>query len=125
MKKVLIVDDQDMIRKLINMTLDDGTFDCIEAMNGEHAIGTLKQVKPDLVILDIMMPGDINGIGVCTRIKNTDVWQDIPVLMLSAKSQKIDIEEGLNAGADAYLLKPFSPETLLDKVNELLSGQAN
>jgi len=120
MKKVLIVDDQDMIRKLINMTLDNGLFETIEAVNGEHAIEEIEKCKPDLVILDIMMPGEVDGLGVCRIVKSTEEWCDIPILFLSAKSQKIDIEEGLNAGADDYLLKPFSPEHLLLKVNELI-----
>lgn len=120
MKNVLIVDDQAMIRKLVNMTLDDGRFSTSEACNGEEAIEMIKHKKPDLVILDIMMPGEVDGLGVCHIIKNTDGWQDIPVIFLTAKGQKLDVEEGLSTGADDYLIKPFSPEKLLQKVSDFI-----
>lgn len=116
MKKILIVDDQKMIRKLVNMSLATGEFESYEAENGTQALDVLTKESVDLIVLDSMMPGEIDGIGVCKAVKALPSLKHIPIIFLSAKSQKADIEEGLNAGADDYLLKPFSPEKLLDKV---------
>lgn len=121
MKRILIVDDQKMIRKLVNMSLSEQGFEIIEAENGEQAVQLINKESPDLVILDIMMPGEVDGLGVCHIIKNTDELKHIVVLFLTAKGQKIDLEEGKEAGADDYLLKPFSPQNLLTKVKQHLS----
>lgn len=120
MKKILIVDDQKMIRKLVNMSLSSHGFKIYEAENAKQAIKIVHENQPDLVILDIMMPGEIDGLGVCHIIKSSDEFKDIIVLLLSAKGQKIDQEEGRSAGANDYLLKPFSPQILLTKVQQYL-----
>ena len=120
-KKILVVDDQSMIRKLVNMTLNTTNFEIIEASNGEEALIKVEKFLPDLVILDIMMPGEVDGVGICHIIKSKQHLEKIPIMFLTAKTQEIDIEEGLFAGANDYMLKPFSPDQLKKKVAELTS----
>lgn len=117
-KKVLVVDDQEMIRKLIYMTLANSEFEVIEAKTGREAIDKSIEHMPDIMILDIMMPGEMNGIQVCHSIRQIPSLSNMKILILSAKTQQIDREEGLAAGADEYLVKPFSPEKLLNTLRE-------
>lgn len=119
-QKLLIVDDHDELRTLIKMTLEFSDFELYEADNGTSALQMVSEVQPDVIILDIMMPGNIDGIEVCRRIKNNVETNQIKVILLSAKGQKNDITEGGDAGADAYFVKPFSPISLLEtiKVND-------
>ena len=119
--KVLIVDDQEMIRKLVKMTLSSHNFDILEAKNGAEGLQTVKSHRPDVVILDVMMPGEFDGIQVCKKIREIPGCEQTVILMLSAKTQKIDKEEGIDAGATDYLYKPFSPEYLLLQINHYLS----
>lgn len=121
-KKVLIVDDQSMIRKLVNMTIQSNVIEIIEANNGEDALTKVEKLLPDLILLDIMMPGEVDGIGICHIIKNQEHLKHIPIIFLTAKTQQIDIEEGLFAGADDYMLKPFSPEVLRSKCYQYLNN---
>ena len=117
-KKVLVVDDQEMIRKLIRMTFINTEFEIIEAKTGREAIEQAIKHMPELMILDIMMPGDMNGIKVCHQIRQMPSLQNTKIIILSAKTQQIDREEGFAAGADDYLVKPFSPEKLLKTLRE-------
>lgn len=119
--KVLIVDDQSMIRKLIRMTIQSKEIEIIEADNSEDALKKVEEHRPNLILLDIMMPGEVDGIGVCHIIKNEEHLKQIPIIFLTAKTQKIDIEEGLFAGADDYMLKPFSPDVLKNKCHQYLN----
>lgn len=118
-KKVLVVDDQPDIRRLVRMTLDIGEFEVYEAATGELAIESAIAVRPQVVLMDIMMPGSIDGLGACSAIKADPRLEDVSVVMLTARGQQADIEAGSAAGADAYLVKPFSPLQLLDVVNSL------
>lgn len=104
---ILIVDDQGELRRLVRMTLEYGDYELHEADNGVHAIQLVKVVKPELVVLDVMMPGGMDGYQVCDRIKHQLGLKNIRVVMLSAKGQLSDLEKGRLAGADAYLVKPF------------------
>lgn len=124
-QKVLVVDDQPDIRRLVRMTLDIGEFDVYEAATGEMAVESAIAVKPRVVLMDIMMPGSIDGLGACRAIKADPRLEDVSVVMLTARGQKADIDAGAAAGADAYLIKPFSPLQLLDVVNGLtkVAGQ--
>ena len=121
-QKVLVVDDQPDIRRLVRMTLDIGEFDVYEAATGEMAVESAIAVKPRVVLMDIMMPGSIDGLGACRAIKADPRLRDVSVVMLTARGQQADIEAGSVAGADAYLVKPFSPLQLLDVVNDLIKG---
>jgi DNA-binding response OmpR family regulator len=116
MKRILIVDDQQDIRELIRMTLEMEDFEIFEAVNGDEGLKSALQIQPDLILLDVMMPGSIDGVEVCRRIRADARTKRAKVLMLSAKAQPADKAAGLQAGANDYLLKPFSPRQLLDQV---------
>jgi len=121
-KKVLIVDDQEMIRKLVKMTLSSGEFEVHEAKEGTEALMIAQKIRPDVIILDVMMPGEFNGIEVCKRLRTVSMTSESIILMLSAKTQEIDKEEGMAAGATDYLVKPFSPQYLVQVMNSYLDA---
>lgn len=120
MKKVLIVEDQADIRELIRMTLELEDFDIQEAENGDTGLQLARSSRPDLVLLDVMMPGTLDGFAVCSQIKNDAALKRMKVIILSAKGQDLDKQQGKQAGADGYLTKPFSPRQLLDVVTRYL-----
>jgi DNA-binding response OmpR family regulator len=117
--KILIVDDNLQMRNLLRITFSTHPeYQLLQAQNGTEALEVLQNEKPDIVFLDIMMPGDIDGLGVCKWIKSSE-YQATFVVLLSAKGQKADIELGLETGADMYLTKPFSPIALLEVVEKI------
>ena len=120
MKKILIVDDHADIRRLIRMTLEFEDYEISEAHDGETALCMAGRMQPDLVLLDVMMPGPGHGLEVCRRLR-ADFPGEHPlrVIMLSARGQAVDREAGLAAGADTYLVKPFSPLQLIDCIAAL------
>lgn len=115
MKKILIVEDEFRIRKLIKDYLLKYNYKVLEAENGEIAIEIFRKEQPDLVILDWMLP-NMDGIEVCYNIKSNSLC---PVIMLTAKSEESDELEGLKYGADDYIKKPFSPKILMARINTL------
>jgi len=117
---ILVVEDQPDIRKLIQMTLDFGDYEVHEADNGVGALRMLEAVRPAIVLLDVMMPGELDGYQVCKRIKNNPATAHTRVVMLTARGQQADFEAGRQAGADKYLTKPFSPIELIGTVEDLL-----
>jgi CheY-like chemotaxis protein len=123
MKRVLIVEDQADIRKLIRMTLKFEPYEIHEAADGAFGLRMAGAVKPDLMLLDVMMPGELDGLQVCERIKTDPATRDIKVVLLTARGQVRDRESGQQAGADEYLVKPFSPLQLIETIERLL-GQA-
>jgi DNA-binding response OmpR family regulator len=119
--KVLVVDDQPDIRKLLMMTMESEDFELHEADNGEDAWRTAQTLRPALVLLDVMMPGALDGYQVCEKIKNDATLQQMTkVILLTARGQRTDIERGQSVGCDAYLVKPFSPIELLDTVDRMV-----
>ena len=120
MKKVLIVDDRLEVRELVEVTLRVKDYQILEASNAGEAIETVKAEKPDLILMDVMMPGAIDGLEATRILKNDPETRDCPIVMLTAKGQKIDIEKGLEAGAEDYFVKPFSPLELIKKVNHFM-----
>jgi DNA-binding response OmpR family regulator len=120
-KRVLIVDDQGELRKLVRMTLDFGDYELDEAEDGDRALKLANVIHPDLVILDVMMPGGIDGYQVCEKLKQRTSGSVPYVILLTARGQKDDLEEGKRVGADSYLVKPFSPLELINKVNSVLN----
>ncbi len=118
-KKVLVVDDANDIIELIGYRLKTNGYDVIAANSGEIAMTKIKKEKPDLVIMDVMMPPP-NGFQVCRQIKDDPQYRHIPIVLLTAKSTESDQFWGMEAGADAYLTKPYNPDELLSKVQELL-----
>jgi len=118
-KKILVVDDNPDMRRLIRITLGSA-YEVLEAGDGERALAQLSKHMPDLVVLDIMMPGTLDGIQVLERIKSSPEWQHILVMMLTARGQASDYQFGMSKGADAYFVKPFSPMQLLQWVRARL-----
>lgn len=115
MKKILVVEDEFRIRKLIKDYLIKYNYQVLEAEDGEKALEVFREEQPDLVILDWMLP-NMDGIEVCHEIKSTSVC---PVIMLTAKSEERDELEGLKYGADDYIKKPFSPKILMARIDAL------
>lgn len=121
--RILIVEDQADIRKLIRMTLEFGDFDIQEAVDGEGGLAAAANLRPTVMLLDVMMPGQLDGYQVCQRIKQDPELRQIQVVLLTARGQVSDIEAGQRAGANAYLVKPFSPLELIDRVEALVAEQ--
>lgn len=120
MKRILIVDDQEEIRDLVRMTLEIGGYEVHEAADGEQGLRMAERASPDMVLLDVMMPGSLDGLGVCRALKQGARPTRAKVVMLSARSASQDQHAGLQAGADAYLAKPFSPRQLLQVVGRMV-----
>jgi two-component system alkaline phosphatase synthesis response regulator PhoP len=117
-KKILIADDEPDILEIIQFNLQQEGYEVITAKNGEEAIEKAKKTSPDLIILDIMMPGK-NGIEVCNILRTMPAFGDTLIIFLSAMSDETTEIKGLETGADDYLTKPISPKVLLSKVNAL------
>lgn len=117
---VLIVEDQPDLRKLLRVTLGLGNLEIHEAEDGHGALKMAAAVRPDIMLLDVMMPGGLDGYQVCQRIKADPALKKTRVIILTARAQKNDIDAAFGAGADDYLSKPFSPLELIDKVSALL-----
>ena len=114
--RVLITDDHADIRKLVRMTLDTADVEVYEADNAASALDLIYRIRPTVVLMDIMMPGEMDGLDACRQIKaDADLARTV-VIMLTARGQQTDLDAGKSAGADAYLVKPFSPLELLDMV---------
>jgi DNA-binding response OmpR family regulator len=119
MAKILIVDDEPSIRFLIMATLEDEGYELFEATDGREAAALVGSVQPDLIILDVMMPG-LTGYELCAQLKQDSATRNIIVIMLTAKGQEQDHLHSQQAGADRYLRKPFSPLELIAVVAALL-----
>lgn len=122
MRKVLIADDEKALRMLIVGTLEIGDFEVLEADNGIDALKMAENECPDLLILDVMMPG-MTGYEVCRQVKSSDALKNTKVLILTAKGQESDKRTAEEVHADCYLSKPFSPMELLSTVEDILSRQ--
>jgi two-component system alkaline phosphatase synthesis response regulator PhoP len=118
--RILVADDEPALLRLLEFVLGRRGYIIQGVTNGNAAIEVLKTESPDLVILDVMMPG-LDGYEVLTFVRETPRLEGLPVVMLTARAQLDDIQRGLTLGADAYLAKPFDPEELLSVVESLLS----
>jgi len=117
--RILVVDDEEAIQELVRYHLEQAGFEVTTAGDGLEALSKVEQERPDLVILDLMLPG-IDGLEVCRRLKNDRATAGIPIIMLSARSDELDKVLGLELGADDYVTKPFSPRELLARVKVCL-----
>ncbi len=122
MHKIVIADDENALRMLIAGTLEIGDYNILEADNGIDALALVKRERPELIILDVMMPG-MTGYEVCKHIKTNPDIAETKVMILTAKGQQSDKEAAWEAMADFYLSKPFSPMELLKMVDEIMSKQ--
>lgn len=118
--KILIVDDEPNIVMSLEYMLRRKNYEVFIARNGTEALHAIEENKPDLILLDIMMP-DVDGYEICGRVKSSEQTSHIKVVFLSAKSKKSDIEKGYELGADLYVVKPFSNKELTEKIAEQLS----
>jgi CheY-like chemotaxis protein len=118
MRKLLIADDEEGIRSLVRMTLESDAYEIVEARNGAEALTLARQLRPELVLLDVMMPR-LDGFEVCRQLKEDPATSGIVVVLLTALAQQADRERGDAVGADQYFTKPFSPVALLGLVEEI------
>jgi CheY-like chemotaxis protein len=120
MPKILIAEDEPDIRDLIAFTLRFAGYEVATANNGEEAVQAASREFPDLILMDVRMPR-MTGYDACRLLKANPELKDIPVVFLSAKGQESEIQTGLEAGAEDYLLKPFAPDELTNRVREILA----
>ena len=121
-KKLLIVDDEAHIRMLLEQTLEDledEGVDFFMADNGEQALMLIETEEPDLVLLDVMMP-KMNGMEVCQKVKQNPSLNKVYVIILTAKGQEVDKQQGFDVGANRYMTKPFDPDEILEVAREVL-----
>ncbi len=119
MAKILIAEDERDIRDLVTFALNHKGYQVVAVTNGAEAVAAAQQEMPDLILMDVRMPR-MTGYEACKQIKADPLTEKIPVVFLSAKGQESEIRVGMEAGAEEYLLKPFSPSELTEKVTELL-----
>lgn len=117
--RILIVDDESAIRLVCRLNLDSAGFETLEAADGETALALARSEQPDLILLDIMLPG-IDGWGVAEELAASAETREIPILFLSARSDRADEERGHEVGGLGYITKPFDPEALIDRVRDVL-----
>ncbi len=120
-RKILIVDDERYILHILDFSLGAEGYEVITAGDGEQALERTHSDRPDLIVMDIMMP-KMDGFEACKALKANPDTCNIPVIMLTAKGREIDRKRGLDAGADDYLTKPFSPAKLIERVHVVLDG---
>jgi DNA-binding response OmpR family regulator len=123
-RAVLVAEDDEDILVLVTTRLRLDGFNVLEARDGEQALALLRERRPLVAVLDIGLPG-LDGLEVLQRIRADEELRGTPVLLLTAKAQETDVRRGFDAGADAYVRKPFSPAKLSAKIDELLRGQAS
>lgn len=120
-KRILIVDDEVQLVEMVKMRLEANGYETLAAYDGQAGLDMAKKERPDLIILDLMMPR-MDGYKVCALLKRDSRYSKIPVLIFTAKAQEEDAKMSEEVGADAYLVKPFEPEALLGKISLLLKG---
>lgn len=121
-QKILVVDDEPHIVRLVQVNLEKAGYTVSTASNGREALDVVEEVQPDLVVLDVMMP-EMDGLEALKRLKENPVTSEIPVILLTAKAQDADVFEGWKSGADLYLTKPFNPGELLLFVQRIFKSK--
>jgi two-component system alkaline phosphatase synthesis response regulator PhoP len=117
--KILVVDDEIYIVHILDFSLGMEGYEVLTALDGEQALEKARAEKPDLIVLDIMMP-KLDGYETCKRLKADPATKDVPVILLSAKGRNVDQKVGFEVGADDYITKPFSPRKLVERINAIL-----
>lgn len=117
---ILVAEDERDIRELIVFTLEMVGFRAVAVPNGQEAVKKATEIDPDLILMDVRMP-KMDGFEACKALKQQEKTKDIPVVFLSAKGQEADIQMGLEVGAEAYFLKPFTPEDLPPRLTKILA----
>ena len=117
--RILVVDDEIYIVHILDFSLGMEGYEVLTALDGEQALEKARAEKPDLIVLDIMMP-KLDGYETCKRLKADPDTKDVPVILLSAKGRNVDQKVGFEVGADDYITKPFSPRKLVERINAIL-----
>jgi two-component system alkaline phosphatase synthesis response regulator PhoP len=120
-KRILVVDDETRVREMIEFRLRLFGYEVLQAADGREALAVASSEKPDLVLLDVMMP-ELDGFQVCSRLKQDEGTKHIPVVMLTAKADAKDVTRSFNSGASDYVVKPYDPTVLQQKVAQNLSA---
>ena len=120
--KILVVDDEEYIQHILHFSFSAEGYEVEIASDGEEAVQKAKNVKPDVIVLDIMMP-KMDGYEACRRLKADPKTRDIPVILLTAKGRDVDRKLGAEAGADDYVVKPFSPGRLIERVDDFMKAR--
>lgn len=123
-QNILVVDDERTIREVVRRYLELEGFSVIEAETGPHALDILSDTHPDLIVLDIMLPG-IDGLAITRRLRNDYAQEEIPIIFLTARTEEIDRITGFEVGGDDYIVKPFSPRELVARVKAVLRRSGN
>jgi DNA-binding response OmpR family regulator len=125
-KSILVIDDNDDIRGLLSLVLQKEGYEVLEAAGGSEALIKINESKPDLILLDVMMPG-LSGLEVLATIRESREKKisEVPVIMITAKSTIDDIDAAIELGANSYIVKPFRPANLVEKVSEIFQAALN
>ncbi|MDP2905820.1 MAG: response regulator [Candidatus Omnitrophota bacterium] len=118
-KRILVVDDEVQLVEMVKMRLESCGYEALTALDGQVGLDRAKKDKPDLIILDLMLP-KIDGYKICRMLKFDEKYKSIPIVMFTARAQESDEKLGYEVGADAYIVKPFESSVLLAKIKELL-----
>jgi len=119
--RILIVDDEEQLVEMVKLRLEANGYEVIAAYDGQEALDKARNERPDLIILDLMLP-KIDGYKVCRMLKFDEKYKSIPIILFTARAQESDEKMGFEVGADAYITKPFEPQVLLAKIKELIKG---
>ncbi len=119
MAKILVIDDETQLTEMVQMRLEAAGYEVVIASNGQEGLEKAKNIEPDLILCDVMMP-KMDGYKVCGLLKNDSRYSKIPLILFTARAQQDDQDVGDEVGADAYITKPFEPPVLLAKIEELL-----
>ncbi len=122
-RKIFVADDDPIVRKFLEAIFTDAGFEVTTASDGEKALAGIRETKPDLVIMDLVMPYR-DGFEVCRAVRSTPAVRDVPVIILSMKDREADALKSFEVGADDFIRKPFNPLELLARVRKILDGRA-
>jgi len=120
-RKILVTEDSPTILEILKTVLAEEGYEVIAAADGQQALDLARTEKPDLIVLDLMLP-KIDGYKVCRMLKFSERFKNIPIIMLTARSKESDEQLGREVGADAYIRKPFQPEVMIDEIKKLLKS---
>ena len=118
-KRILVVDDEIDLVEMLSIRLEANDYEVFAAYDGQEGLDKARTLKPDLIILDLMLP-KLDGFKVCRMLKFDEKYKQIPIILFTARAQESDIKLGKEVGADAYVTKPFEPDILLGKIAEFL-----
>ena len=118
-KRILVVDDEADLREMLSLRLEANGYEVLTAADGEEGLAKARKEKPDLIILDLMLP-KVDGYKICLMLEYDEKYKKIPIILFTARAQETDVSMGEEVGADAYIIKPFEPGILLAKIKELI-----